>query len=283
MAELSGGATLSPLSGALGAEVTGLDVTAMDDRTFAEIHSAFLRHEVLVFRDQQIGPDAYVALARRFGDLADYPFAKGLEERPEITVIVKEADQTSNFGGMWHTDTTYTPAPPKATMLYAVETPAAGGDTLFACQHRAAETLSDGLRSALAGLSGVNSSTLNASALRTTHIATGTMKAASGPAALQAEHPVLRKHPETGRMSLYVNPSHTERFAGWTTEESRPLLDHLFTHQIQPEITCRVTWAPGTLVIWDNRACLHRAINDYDGHRREMWRITLQGDPPIRA
>jgi len=196
-------------------------------------------------------------------------------------MIVKEAHQISNFGGMWHADTTYQPRPPKATMLMAVETPPTGGDTLFACQYKAYETLSDAMKQRLGGLHGVSGSAKNASALRTTHLATGSMSAAErAPDTLTATHPALRRHPRTGRLALYLNRSHTTRFAEMTTDESAPILEALFDHQTRPEITTRIRWQPGTVVIWDNRSSQHCAINDYDGHRREMWRITLEGETP---
>ncbi len=278
------GLAVNPISSALGAEIAGVDLARLDDAGFAAIHAAFLEHQVLVFRDQSLTPAQYIALARRFGQPDIYPFAKGLEGHPEITMIVKEAHQTSNFGGMWHSDTTYKPKPPKATMLMAVATPPTGGDTLFACQYKAYETLSDGLRRLLGGLHGVSSSAKNASALRTTHLATGSMKA-TGKAAetLTATHPTVRRHPETGRPALYLNRSHTTSFADMTPAESAPLLDYLFDHQIQPEFTARIRWHAGTVVIWDNRSSQHCAINDYDGHRREMWRITLEGEAPEGA
>ncbi|MFQ5567671.1 MAG: TauD/TfdA dioxygenase family protein [Paracoccaceae bacterium] len=275
------GLKITPLPGALGAEIAGADLAGLDDAGFAAIDSAFLAHQVLVFRDQNLSAAEYVALARRFGEPAEYPFAKGLEGHPEITVIVKQADQTSNFGGMWHSDTTYQPRPPKATMLMAVETPPAGGDTLFACQYTAWETLRDDLKQRLMGLHGVSSSAKNASALRTTHLATGSMSATDRAAeTLTASHPAVRRHPRTGRLALYVNRSHTTRFAELTPEESAPILDELFDHQTRPDLTARVRWRPGTVVIWDNRSSQHRAVNDYDGHRREMWRITLEGETP---
>jgi taurine dioxygenase len=275
------GLTITRISGALGAEIEGVDLARLDDATFRTIHDAFLAHQVLVFPGQNLDADAYAAFARRFGDPAIYPFAKGLESHPEITPLIKEAHQTSNFGGMWHSDTTYKPDPPKATMLMARETPPAGGDTLFACQYRAYETLSDGMKSLLAGLKGVSSSAKNASALRSTHLATGTMTASDQAAkVLTAAHPAVRRHPETSRLALYVNRSHTTHFEEMTEAESAGLLDYLFDHQVRPEFTARVRWHPGTVTIWDNRCSQHCALNDYDGYRREMWRITLEGETP---
>lgn len=269
-----------PIAGALGAEVTGVDLAALDAASFEAVHRAFLDHQVLVFRDQDLDPATYLRIAGLFGDPVAYPFAEGIEGHPEITVIVKEPHQTSNFGGMWHSDTTYKPEPPKATMLYCRETPPAGGDTIFACQYRAFGTLSEPMQAFLSGLKGISSSAKNASALRGTHLATGSMQGTGQTEALTAAHPAVRTHPETGRKALYVNRSHTIGFEGMTEAESAPILDFLFQHQIQPEFTARVSWQPGTVVIWDNRSSQHCAINDYDGHRREMWRITLDGDMP---
>lgn len=272
----------APISGALGAEISGVDLARIDDAAFGAIHEAFMAHQVLVFRGQRLDAAAFTAFAARFGAPAIYPFAKGLDGHPQITPLIKEAHQTSNFGGMWHADTTYQPAPPKATMLMARETPAAGGDTIFACQYSAYATLSDGMQRLLSGLKGASSSAKNASALRSAHLATGTMAASEQAAeVLTAAHPAVRRHPETGRLALYVNRSHTTHFEGMTEAESAGLLDYLFDHQVQPEFTARVRWHPGTVVIWDNRSCQHCAINDYDGHRREMWRITLEGEVPV--
>ena len=283
MAEASTRITVAPISGAIGAEVSGVDLAGLDDSAFAAIHEAFLAHQVLVFRDQRLSPSDYLTLARRFGEPIPYPFATGLDGHPEITTIIKEPHQTSNFGGMWHSDTTYRERPPKATMLMAVETPPAGGDTVFACQYGAYEALSDGMKAFLRGLNGISSSAKNAAQLRGAHLASGSMKAAeAAPEVLTATHPAVRRHPETGRPALFVNRSHTVAFAELTPEESAPILEFLFAHQIQPEFTARVRWAPGTVVIWDNRSSQHCAINDYDGHRREMWRITLEGDAPER-
>ena len=270
-----------PLSGALGAEMPGVDLATLDEAGFDAVYQAFLDHQVLVFRDQALSPEAYLEVAGRFGAPVPYPFATGIEGHPEITVIIKEADQTSNFGGMWHSDTTYKAEPPKATMLYCRETPDAGGDTIFACQYRAFDALSEPMRQFLGGLKGISSSAKNASALRATHLQTGSMQGTGRDDTLTAVHPAVRTHPETGRRALYVNRSHSIGFEGMTEAESAPILEFLFQHQIQPEFTARVRWKPGTLVIWDNRSSQHCAINDYDGHRREMWRITLGGDVPV--
>ncbi|MFK7945020.1 MAG: TauD/TfdA dioxygenase family protein [Paracoccaceae bacterium] len=275
------GMAVQPMAGAMGAEIQGVDLGTMDEAMFAAVHKAFLEHQVLVFRDQDLTADAFAAVARQFGEPVPYPFTQGDSVHPEITVIVKEADQTSNFGGMWHSDTTYKPEPPMGTVLMSRETPAAGGDTLFACQYSAYEALSDGMRAMLDGQRGVSSSAKNAGQLRINHAATNSMQLTNADKVLQAVHPAVRVHPETGRKALFVNRAHTIAFEGMTEAESAPILEFLFNHQIAPEFTARVRWAPNTVVIWDNRSSQHCAINDYDGHRRQMWRITLAGDAPL--
>ena len=277
------GITVSPLSGALGAEVSGfgmsaLDLTELDDETCHAIREAFLEHQLLVFRDQRLSHEDLLAFARRFGVPIRHPFATGHAEHPEITTIVKEPHEAENFGGMWHSDLTYLARPPKAALLMAVETPRVGGDTLFACQHRACESLSDGMQTILRRLHAISSSAKSADRLLGGHQAGDIGAQEAKP--LTAIHPAIRRHPETGRPALFVNSAHTVAFEELTAEESAPLLGYLFAHQVRPEFTARVRWAPGTLAIWDNRSLLHFAINDYGGRRCEMWRVTLEGDTP---
>jgi taurine dioxygenase len=243
----------------------------------AEIRSAFLEYLVIFFRDQALTPQAQLAFAARFGEPMEYPQLKGLPECPLVTPVVKLEHERVNFGGIWHSDTAYLDRPPMASMLYAVEVPPYGGDTLFANQYLAYEALSDGLKGTLAGLVGVNSSTkADASRTREDRL----REAGAELKVLAGEHPVVRTHPETGRKALYVNVGHTTCFRGWTEEESRPLLEHLFAHQVRPEFTCRLRWEPGSLAFWDNRCAQHNPVNDYHGFRRVMHRVTLAGDRP---
>lgn len=273
---------ITPLSGRLGCEIIAPGLPTLSDSQFETIYQAFLDHQVIVIRDQDLTPDQLIAAATRFGPLADYPFAKGMASHPEITEIIKEPEQTSNFGGMWHSDTTYLPEPPKCTLLHAVQTPPRGGDTLFADMYGAFESLSDGLQESLRSLKAVNTSNLNAASLRGDHLKTGSMtEKVAQSSDLEAHHPVVRTHPETGREALFVNPAHSARFDTMEREESKPLLEYLFAQCVKPELTSRVSWTPGTLVVWDNRCSQHCAINDYDGHRRVMRRITVAGDRPV--
>jgi len=269
-----------PVSGALGAEISGIDLRqAMTDEQAAEVRRAWLEHLVLFFRDQPLDPDQYMAFARRIGQPIEYPFVKGLESHPEIIEVKKLEHETVNFGGIWHSDTTYLERPPMASMLLAREIPPYGGDTLFANMYRAYETLSPGLRAVLDTLKGVStSSKADVSKTREDRIRSDGKDEAKK--AYEAVHPVVRTHPETGRKSLFVNIAHTDRFEGWSAAESEPLLRLLYEHQIKPEFTCRFVWQVNSIALWDNRCAQHNPVNDYHGFRRVMHRITLQGDVP---
>ena len=271
---------IRPLSPALGAEIVGVDLAGLlDDGTVRALRAALLEHVVIFCRDQELAPPQLLALAKRFGEVAEYPFVKGLPDFPLVLPVVKEAHDRANFGGVWHTDTAYLERPAMATLLYALETPPVGGDTMFANMYLAYEALSEGMQRLLGGLRAVN--VAGKAAARQTreemHAKRGT---AADVAATSAVHPVVRTHPETGRRALYVNLAHTVRFEGMTEAESAPLLDYLFAHQIQPEFTCRFAWRPGSLALWDNRASLHYPLNDYHGHRRVMHRVSIAGDQP---
>lgn len=269
-----------PIAGALGAELHGVDLAGdLADSTVAALRQALLDHLVVFFPDQDLPPARFLALAKRFGTPIEYPFVKGIEGFPEIISVAKLPHETVNFGGVWHSDTTYLHEPPMATLLVARDVPPLGGDTLFANQYLAFESLSDKLRDVLSGLRGVSSSA-KADSSRTREDRIRSDGTAEARKLLVAEHPVVRTHPETGRRALYVNQAHTVSFAGMTEEESAPLLGFLFRHQIHPEFTCRFRWQPGSLAIWDNRCAQHYAMNDYHGQQRVMQRITLAGDMP---
>ena len=272
---------VSPLAGALGAEVLDVNLKTLND--WNEIHKAFIAHSVLVFRDQAIEPADLMKIGAKFGAPCHYPFVTGMDGFPFIFEVVKEPEEKKNFGGAWHSDTTYLKQPPLATLLHAVETPSHGGDTLFAHTAAAYDALSEGLRKTVDGLTGVNSAELKYAGGRTRqHAAIKGMKVHDTESADEyvAEHPVARTHPETGRKALYVSRSHTTHFKGMTEEESAPLLNFLYQHQTRPEFTCRVRWAPGTLTVWDNRCTQHNAVNDYHGQRRHMRRITVGAQTP---
>jgi len=267
-----------PLAGALGAEVLGVDMAGdLEDEVVREVRQAFLDHLVIFLRDQWVTPQQQVAFARRFGDPMEYPNLPGLPEETLITPVVKLEHEHNNFGGVWHSDTTYLPEPPMGSMLLALEVPPHGGDTLFANQYLAYEALSDGLQETLDGLIGISSSA-KAEASRT--VEDRLKEAGVERKVLTAEHPLVRTHPETGRKALYTSDAHTVSIKGWTEEESLPLLKFLWSHEVKPEFTCRFRWQPGSLAFWDNRAAMHNPITDYHGYRRVLHRITLAGDKP---
>ena len=272
------GLVVRPVSGSVGAELSGVDLAQLDDAMAAAIRSAWLEHLVVFFRDQDLSLDEFLIFARHIGTPARYPFVPGLDGWPEIIEVKKLPGERVNFGGIWHSDTLYLDRPPMASILLAREVPPHGGDTEFANMYAAYEALSPGLRQVFDGLRAVNSSALkDVSETRADRIAEG------GPvdtSEYEAVHPVVRTHPETGRKALYVNVAHTLRFDGWSETESRPLLDYLFEHQTQSRFTCRFRWEVGSIALWDNRCAMHNPINDYHGHLRRMHRITLEGDVP---
>ena len=273
---------IRPLAGSLGAEIRGVDLARpLDAATFAGIEGAFLDHLVLFFHDQELTPAQQVAFAARFGPIGRYPLADSIPEHPDIVAVVKEPGQTTNFGGVWHSDTTYLETPSLASLLYAKEVPAHGGDTLFANMYLAYESLSPGLRRLLDGLWAVNSAGKNKETLRADHLAVGGMTATAVDARrLQAEHPVVRRHPVTGRKALYVNRAHTLAFKDMDEAESAGLLDFLFAQAAREDFTCRFRWRAGSLALWDNRCTQHYPLNDYHGQRRVMHRVTIAGDRP---
>jgi taurine dioxygenase len=271
--------TVKRVAGALGAEIGGLDLgTAPTSEVAGFIREALLEHLVVFLRDQELTPAQLLAFAKTMGRPVEYPFIAGLPDLPEVIEVAKLEHERVNFGGVWHSDTTYLDEPPMGSMLLAREVPPYGGDTLFANMYLAYESLSDAMQEMLGNLRAVSSSAkADVSKTREDRIRTSGRQEAKD---YEAVHPVVRTHPETGRRALYVNTAHTVRFDGMTEEESEPLLAFLFRHQVRPEHTCRFTWQVGSLAFWDNRCTLHNPINDYQGFRRRMHRVTLAGDRP---
>jgi taurine dioxygenase len=265
-----------PIADALGAEIGGVDLSRpLDGATVRAIRRALLDHLVIFFRDQHLDSDAFLAFARTMGTPVEYPLVKGIDGYPTIIEVRKLEHERTNFGGIWHADTTYLAEPPMGSMLYALEVPPRGGDTLFANQYLAYETLPEPLRRFVDGRTAVNTSA-KADVSKTREDMIGESQTHN----FVAEHPAVRTHPETGRRALYVNVAHTSHFTGMTEEESAPILSQLFAHQVRPELTCRFAWRPGSLAFWDNRVTQHYPVNDYHGYRRVMRRITLAGDRP---
>lgn len=269
------------VAGALGAEVSGVDLSQdLPEATIAAIRQAFLEHQVIFFRDQALTPERQVAFGRRFGPLNIHPYVSGMAGYPEVMEVIKEPEDRVNFGGGWHSDMSFLERPAIGSILYAVETPEVGGDTLFASQAAAFEALSPGLQRTLEGLNAVHSASREYSA--TGHSAQKRKSMAIAEAdGLVGEyvHPMVLVHPETGRKALYVNPAFTLKIEGWKTSESKALLEYLFQHCRYEGFTCRFNWAPGSVAFWDNRSVWHFALNDYHGHRRHMRRVTVDPWP----
>ena len=268
------------IAGALGAEISGVDLSVpLAPEIITRIRAAFLENLVIFFRGQNLSANQFLAFARTMGEPIEYPFVRGLPDHPVIIEVKKLENERTNFGGIWHSDTAYLKVPPMGSMLLAREVPPVGGDTLFANQYLAYEALSAGMRSMLNGLVAINSSA-KADVSRTREDRMRTDARDEAKTLYESEHPVVRVHPETGLKALYVNVAHTLRFKNMTEDESAPLLEFLFQHQIKPEFTCRFRWEAGSIAFWDNRCAQHNPVNDYHGYRRVMHRITLAGDIP---
>ena len=278
---------VGPVPGALGAEISGVDLRApIGDDLVEEIRSAFLANHVLFFRDQELDPETHAKVGSLFGELEDYPFVEPLPGHPKVIPVIKEPDETGNFGGGWHTDLIYRPQPSMATMLYAVGVPSRGGDTLFADGELAFRALSSRMQDLLATLR----VEYNVRHLARTMIQRGNGASTgnrSMPSRADKElldtspvHPLVRTHPETGDRALYFSREHTINFEGMTPRESTSLLDWLESHMTQPVFTTRFHWRKGSIAFWDNRCVSHYALNDYQGERRHMHRLTIAGDTP---
>jgi len=235
--------------------------------------------KALVFRGQSLSPESQVAFARQFGEVDKYPFLKGIDGHPLVAPVLKLPDEKVNFGGLWHSDTAYLETPAAGAVLFALELPPVGGDTLFANMELAWRELPEESKRQIEDLRIVCSSA-KADVSRTRQHRLAEMADEASPAVFESIHPAVRTHPETGHPILYVNEAHVVRFEGWTVEESEPLLRGLYVHQHRPEYQCRIRWSVGAVVMWDNRSTHHYPVNDYHGHRRVMHRISLAGDRP---
>lgn len=265
-----------PLTGAIGAEVLGVDLSHdLDDQVIATIRAAWLEHLVLFFPGQQLLPREQIAFASRFGEVtAAHPVEPALKDEPRVLPVDSRSGQTD----FWHTDVTFMARPPMASMLYAVELPTAGGDTMWTNMRLAYETLADPLRHLCDELAAYHYAADYAQA-----VADGKGKEWEGAPVkkmLPVEHPVVRRHPETGRNALFVNPGFTVGIKGFNGQQSTDLLRLLYKHATQPEFICRYRWEPGSFAFWDNRATMHYGVHDYGAARRVMHRVTLRGDRP---
>ncbi len=277
------GALITRLGGSIGAEVQGIDLGgALTDELRTAVQNLLAEHSVVAFRGQRSDLDQLEAITKWLGGFGDTPFLNSVDGRPGVVQVVAEADEGSpvNFGGGWHSDWSFQPAPPKYTVLMAKEIPPYGGDTMWACQYRAYETLSPGLQATLDGLSVVHSA-------RSSYASDGALAKTAAGRTMKIEfseeafaehvHPAVITHPDTGRRALFVNPTYSVRFDGWSAADSQPLLDYLGAHGTSAAFTCRLRWSSDTITIWDNRCTQHNALNDYRGFRRELHRTTVAG------
>jgi len=270
---------VEPVNGGCGALVVDVDLNALSQAEVDAVAAAQAEHGVVFFRDQALTPDGQLAAARRFGAINVNRFFTPVPEQPSVAMVLKEPQHETNVGGGWHTDHSYDDVPALGSLLYALEVPSRGGDTMFANMYSAYDALSPGLRRTLLGLRAVHSSR-HVFGRAGHHAGRKDDRYHNPEAATQdAVHPMVIRHPRSGRPALYVNPGFTVRIDGWTDLESRPLLDYLYRVASRPEHTCRFRWEVGSAAFWDNRATWHYALNDYPGERRLMHRVTVDGGP----
>ncbi len=277
--------TITPIPGSLGAEVTGIDLSKpLDNESTAIIEDAFLEHLVLCFRDQHLDPTSLLEITEKMGGVGVTPYLGGLSTHPDVVPVIKEPNEKSalTFGSGWHTDFTFQAQPPSRTLLYAVDVPQVGGDTLYCNLYKAYDSLSPGMQKMLEGLTAIHSAVRSygpKATLKDTQENMTIINDSQEPEAM--EHPVIRTHPQTGKKALWINPVYTIRFKDMTEQESQPLLNYLNALATNPSNTCRVRWQKDSLTVWDNRCTQHCATSDYQGHRREMLRTTVAGDQPF--
>jgi len=277
---------IRPITPHLGAELHGVQLRSASETVMARVRDAFATYGVLAFPDQNLTLDEQLEVTRSFGPVLRVPYVQGLASHPDVIAVLKEADEQriSIFGGTWHSDFSFLPEPPDATLLQSVALPSVGGDTIWANQYLAYESLSPGLRRMLDPLRAVHTGWPHGARGPgpDVPVSKSIKMTRNDPAADREQlHPVVRRHPVTGRAALFVNPVYTQRFEDMTAEESRPLLEYLHQHCVRPELQMRVRWRPGMMMLWDNRCTLHLAINDYDGQRRLLHRTTVAGARPV--
>lgn len=278
---------IRPLDAALGAEVTGLDLSQpLADADFARIHRAHLDHHLVVFRDQRITPAQQIAFSRRFGPLQIHVLDQfQLAGHPEILIVSNVIEDgkpigLGDAGHFWHSDLSYKERPSLGSLLHARELPRTGGDTLFANMHAAWDTLPPDLQRQLDGLRAEHTYLARYAELQRRSPWRPNLTPAQIAQVQPVLQPVVRTHPETGRKALFVSEHFTTRIAGLPDDESRDLLAQLFAHSVQPRNVYRHQWRPHDLVIWDNRSLMHLAAGTPDSERRVMYRTTIEGDLP---
>lgn len=277
----------APVSGWIGAEMS-LDLSKpFDEEARTALNDALDRHLVLFFRDQNLDRASLKRLTEVFAPLCRVPYVKPSEEDPDIIAVRKEASETkiANFGGNWHSDFSFLERPPGGSVLYALEIPPYGGDTLWANQVAAYELLPDDLKAQVDGRNAIHIGApygVKAAPPKDMKLSPSIEMTRGDPEADKpCLHPIVRTHPRSGRKALFVNPIYTVGVEGMDEAEGRRLLSALYRHATRPELTCRFRWSKGAVAIWDNRMTMHYAINDYDGFKRLLWRTTFEGERPV--
>ena len=274
---------VKPLTGALGAELSGVDLSRpLSHEARDEIRQALFDHLVIFFRDQPgFSRQRHLEFAQIFGQLQNIPHLFGVEGYPDVQVIRREPGETRRYVGEgFHADSTFMKTPPTTVTMHCIEAPEVGGDTAFANLQLAYETLSPAMRDLLGKLRAVHSATrlFGTQGLDRANVMMKDMSLAEGDA--EVTHPVIRTHPGSGRKGLFVHAAYTQRFEGFTEDESRPLLQFLYQHAARLEFTCRVRWSRHMVLVWDNRCTHHSAIGDYDA-LRYLERVTTGGEVPV--
>ena len=271
-----------PITGNIGAEIDGIDLTAAIAPALGEaLRDVLWTYQVVVFRDQHLDIAAQKRLTEVFGRVMRLPYVEPTADDPEVIAVLKEASERNVgvFGGDWHSDFSFLAKPPSGSVLNAVEVPDYGGDTVWANQAAAYEALPDELRAVVEGRDAIHVGKpygVKYAPPEETR-AGGSIRMVRGDpeADRETHHPAVLTHPRSGRKALFVNPIYTTRLGGMSDEESAPILEALYKHCIRPEFCCRLRWTPGTVAVWDNRMTLHYAVNDYDGTRRLLDRTTF--------
>lgn len=280
-----------PIAAAMGAEIEGVDLANVSDEAFKEIEDALYHHKLIVFRDQEINFSDHEKLVLKFGEFGTDAYTTGVEGHPNIQPVIKEADTKTKmvFGSGWHTDSVFLERPPSIAINYGKDMPPYGGDTMYSNAVLAYESLSEGMKKLIAPLKvwmsaqnvvrtmlAEKEGSTEVNSLGNIELDVDTQKMIKG-----SYHPLVRTHPVTGEKALFVDKTYACGIEGLTEAEAMPILEYLGDFATQESFTCRHRWQNKTVIMWDNRICLHQAFNDYEGFRREMYRATVMGERPV--
>ena len=271
------------VSGALGAEVINFDLNYLNNKNFEEINNLLLDHKVVFFRNQSLTLEKFIEIASMFGPVEEHAYVKGIEKYPQITRIIKAANEKNQWGEGWHSDVSYDLTPSKVIMLKSLKIPPIGGDTVFSNMELALETLGEDIKKIIQNKKAIHTS--NGSKFFVENYSKMESNVKIGEQ-YSNEHPIIRTHPETGKKILYVNPTYTKKIVGLPDDESSDLLNYIFKHQERLDLSCRFKWTENAIAILDNRSTQHYAIADFYpgrglGHERVMDRISIVGDKPF--